>query len=137
MKTQLTDATRPRIRSGERTRTIELRMIMLTPSVTPLTNRAASETAKAVESPNTIMLSPKPATQISRFGPAWRLGGRRWRRASPAARRPRARSAGPETDRADMQDVGREERQEGDRATEEDREQVERHRADEGRRPGT
>ena len=36
MNTQFTDATRPRIRSGERTRRIVFRMTMLTPSVTPL-----------------------------------------------------------------------------------------------------
>ncbi len=77
MNTQLTDATRPRIRSGERTRRIVLRMIMLTPSVTPAKNSAASDRAKIVEAPKTIMLSPNPATQRSRVRPAWRLGGRR------------------------------------------------------------
>ena len=54
-----------------------LRMTMLTPSVTPLTNRATSETAKTVDRPKTIMLTPNPATQTRRIRPAWRLGGRR------------------------------------------------------------
>ena len=40
-------------------------------------NRAARETQKVVDSPNTIMLSPNPATQMSSVAPAWRLGGRR------------------------------------------------------------
>ena len=60
MKTQLTDATRPRIRSGDSTRRIVLRMIMLTPSVTPLQNSATIESQKIVDSPKTIMLTPKP-----------------------------------------------------------------------------
>ena len=43
---------------------------MLIPSVTPLMNSAASETQKIVDSPNTIMLTPKP-------GDADRAGSRR------------------------------------------------------------
>jgi hypothetical protein len=77
MNTQFTDATRPRIRSGDRTRRIVLRMIMLTPSVTPARNNATSDTANTVDSPKTIMLRPNPATQMRSVRPAWRLGGRR------------------------------------------------------------
>ena len=77
MKTQLTDATRPRIRSGDRTRRTVLRMIMLRPSVTPLMNSANIDSTKVVDKPKTIMLTPKPATQIIRVRPACRLGGRR------------------------------------------------------------
>ena len=77
MNTQLTDATRPRIASGERTRRIVARMTMLMPSVTPLMNRAASEITKLVDSPNTSMLTPKPATQMRNVRPACRLGGQR------------------------------------------------------------
>ena len=73
MNTQFTDATRPRIRSGDRTRRIVLRMIMLSPSVTPLKNSAAIDRAKVVDRPNTIMLTPNPATQISSVRPACRL----------------------------------------------------------------
>ena len=77
MNTQLTDATRPRIRSGERTRRIVFRMTMLRPSVTPLKNSAIQDTMNVVDSPNTIIETPKPATEMSSVRPAWRLGGRR------------------------------------------------------------
>ena len=44
--------------------------LMLTPSVTPAKNRAASETAKIVEAPKTIMLTPNPATHSRSVRPA-------------------------------------------------------------------
>ena len=68
MNTQFTDATRPRIRSGDITRRIVFRMIMLIPSVTPAKNSATSDTAKIVDAPNTIMLTPKPATRSAGSG---------------------------------------------------------------------
>ena len=107
---------------------------MLIPSVTPLKNSATIESQKLVDSPNTIMLTPKPATQMSSVRPACRLGGRRVAMSIDAERAERWR--GPEqaqADRPDVEDVAGEDRQQRDRAAEEDGEQVQRHRADEGR----
>ena len=50
MNTQFTEATRPRIRSGDITRRIVFRMIMLIPSVSPAKNRATSDTMNIVDS---------------------------------------------------------------------------------------
>ena len=84
------------------------------------------------------MLTPKPATQISRVRPGM-----------PARRPPRGdehhderaeRWRGPqhaEPDRPDVEDVAREDRQQRDGAAEEDREQVQCHRADERRASAT
>ena len=137
MNTQLTDATRPRIRSGERTRRIVLRMTMLRPSVTPLKNSATHDTMNVVDRPNTIIETPNPATEMSSVRPAWRLGrpARRDEHDPERAQR-RRRAKDPEPGRPDVQDVGREDRQQRDRATEEDGEQVERHRPDQRRSPG-
>ena len=73
--TQLTAEIRPRISSGDKSLTIERRMIMLTPSNTPLRAKAANDSRKFLENPNIRMLKPKPATVKSKLRPALAMGG--------------------------------------------------------------
>ena len=77
MKTWFTEAMRPRMASGDSTRTMTMRMTTLTPSARPATKSAAIESTKLVDRPKTSMETPKMATQTRKMGPARRLGGMR------------------------------------------------------------
>ena len=130
MKTKFTDATRPRRASGDSTRRMTLRITTLTPSASPLTNSAASDSTKDVESPKTSIETPNSPThdEEDRTRPTHRPVARREQHRQHGA--PRRR--GPQhtqPDRADVEDVAREDRQQRDGAAEEHGEQVQRHGA--------
>jgi len=61
-KMELTDETRPRISSGTNNCTMVPRMMTLTPSKSPLINKAAKLSQKFFEIANIKIQIPKPAT---------------------------------------------------------------------------
>ena len=56
---------------------MDLRITTLTPSRTPLRNRAMTERIKLRDRAKTIMHKPKPKMLTRRIFPAWALGGNR------------------------------------------------------------
>ena len=136
MKTISTALTRPRSMSGVASAVIVARMFMLIMSAKPLTARATIESANECESPKTIMLAPKTATTINSFRPARRPSGRRVSMMPGGKRADRRRAAqDAEPDRPHLEDVAGEERQQRDGAAEQHRDEVERDRAEQHRRP--
>ena len=74
---QLTPAILPRISSGDKSRTMDRRMTILTPSKTPLKVSAVMDSQKFFEKAKMSMLMPKPVTVSNKFRPARAMGG--WR----------------------------------------------------------
>src|SRR5258708_2113108 len=75
IKIQLTAAILPRRCLGDIKRMMDLRMTTLTPSKAPENTSVIKERGNDFERPNMIMEAPKPATQKSRFFPAFSFGG--------------------------------------------------------------
>jgi hypothetical protein len=73
--TQLTAEILPRMSSGDKSLTIERRMITLIPSNAPLRAKAAKDKRKFLEKPNIRMLKAQPATVKSKLRPALAMGG--------------------------------------------------------------
>ncbi len=88
-KTMFTALTRPRMGSGVASCTSADRTYTLIMSDAPTATSAASESAKLVERPKTIVASPKMATQTSILAPARLSIGRR-ARATPVTAAPTA-----------------------------------------------
>ena len=76
-KIELTEATRPRILSGVFNCNMVCLMIMETPSTAPLKNKAATDSQKEVETPKTIIQTPKANTAHNNLLPAFLCSGNR------------------------------------------------------------
>src|SRR5262252_5293765 len=76
INSEFTALTRPRILSGVDNCTSVPRMMTLIMSDAPTNSSEIIETIRLRESPNTIVKTPKPATDQSMVIPAWRCSGR-------------------------------------------------------------
>ena len=75
-KMAFTDATLPRMASGVRNCKMVSRIIMETPSVTPLKNKATTDSQKLPYNPKVKIQSPKPNTTDNNFMPAFLYNGK-------------------------------------------------------------
>ena len=136
MKTFSTARTRPRYSSGVIRGTSVARMFTLTASAALPMSNATNATAYIVVSPSTIVASPKIATTKRSSG---RHGGRTGRAARTTVVRGGADAHGgaepSEPGGSDPQPFVGDGREQGDGATEEDGEQVERDRSEQQRSP--